>query len=62
MEEAKIQITGEGCRYKTEDRGFLGGPVVKDPPCNARDMGSILDSGRSTKQLSLCAITTVPVL
>jgi len=47
MEEAKIQITGEGCRYKTEDRGFLDGPVVENPPCNARDMGSILDSGRS---------------
>ena len=27
--------------------GFPGGSVVKDPPANARDMGSIPGSGRS---------------
>ena len=26
---------------------FSGGPVVKNPPANAGDMGSILDPGRS---------------
>ena len=41
---------------------FPGGPVVKNPPCNARDMGSI--PGQRTKiphaaeQLSLSATTT----
>ena len=27
-------------------RGFPGGPVVKNPPCNARDTGSIHALGR----------------
>ena len=41
---------------------FPGGPVVKNPPSNAEDAGSI--PGRGTKmphatgQLSLCATTT----
>ena len=41
---------------------FPGGPVVKNPPCNAGDMGSI--PGQRTKiphaaeQLSLSATTT----
>ena len=26
--------------------GFPGGPVVKNPPANARDMGSVPDLGR----------------
>ena len=28
-------------------QGFTGGPVVKNPPCNARDTSSIPDPGRS---------------
>ena len=32
-------------RYKS--RGFLGGSVVKNPPANTGDMGSIPDPGRS---------------
>ena len=32
--------------YK-EARCFPGGPVVKNPPCNARDTGSIPGPGRS---------------
>ena len=28
-------------------RGFPGGSVVKNPPANARDMGSIPEMGRS---------------
>ena len=31
--------------YKS--RGFLGGSVVKNPPANTGDMGSIPDPGRS---------------
>ena len=31
-------------RQKVED--FLGGPVVKNPPANAGDTGSILGQGR----------------
>ena len=27
-------------------QGFPGGPVVKNPPANAEDMGSIRDPGR----------------
>ena len=43
-----------------------GGPGVKNPPCNTRDMGSI--PGQETKiphaaeQLSLQVITTEPTL
>ena len=32
---------------KTSPWGFSGGPVVKNPPFNARDTGSIPDLGRS---------------
>ena len=32
---------------KSKGRGFLGGPVVKDPPCSAGDTGSIPGLGRS---------------
>ena len=39
-------------------RDFPGGPVVKNPPCNAGDSGSILGRGtkipRAAKQLSPC--------
>ena len=31
---------------KTNEQDFPGGSVVKNPPANARDMGSIPDSGR----------------
>ena len=30
--------------------GFLGGSVVKNPPANARDSGSIPESGRSPEE------------
>ena len=40
---------------------FSVGPVVRNPPCNAGDMGSVPDWGtkipHATGQLSLCAIT-----
>ena len=32
------------------DRDFLGGPVVKNPPCNAGDAGSIPGQGTKTPQ------------
>ena len=49
---------------KTYVRDFPGGPVVKNPPCNAEDEGLI--PGRRTKmphasgQLSPCVPTTTP--
>ena len=45
--------------------GFPGGSVVKNPPANAGDTGSILGVGKiphAEGQLSLCATTTEPVL
>ena len=45
-------------------RDFPGGGVVKNPPCNAEDVGSIPGWGtkipHSTEQLSLNSATTVP--
>ena len=48
----------------TRDLNFPGGPVVKNTPCNAGDMGSI--PGRGTRiphamgQLNACTATTEP--
>ena len=48
------------------NQDFPGGPVVKNPPCNAKDTGST--SGPGTKiphvaeQLSPCATATEPAL
>ena len=43
-------------------RDFPGGPVVKNPPSNAGDVGLILGQGtkipHAAGQLSLCAATT----
>ena len=43
------------------DRDFTGGPVVKNLPCNAGDMGSIPDQGtkipHAAEQLSSCTTT-----
>ena len=44
-------------------RDFPGGAVVKNPPANAGDTGSIPGPGRShmpVEQLSPCATTTEP--
>ena len=46
-------------------RDFRGGTVVKNPPANAGDMGSISWSGKiphAAEQLSPCATTTEAVL
>ena len=47
---------------KMEIRDFPGGPVVKNPPSNAGDAGSIPGRGakipHATGQLSLCTATT----
>ena len=41
---------------------FPGAPVVKSPPCNAKDRGSIPDQGtkipQATRQLDSCAAAT----
>ena len=46
-------------------RDFPGGPVVKNLPCNAGDVGSIPGWGtkipRATEQLNLQAVTTEPM-
>ena len=48
----------------TNHRDILGGPVVKNLPSNAEDMGSITDQGtkisHATGQLSLHATTREP--
>ena len=61
-------ITNVGGRFRIRIKvsgDFPGGPVVKNPPSNAGDVGSI--PGWGTKiphdagQLSPCAATTEPV-
>ena len=51
------------CYLKTK-RDFLGGPVVKNLPCNAGDMGSIPGQGanipHAIEQLSPCTTSTEP--
>ena len=37
LKHLKIQV------LSNKERGFPGGPVVKNPPCNTRDMGLISD-------------------
>ena len=42
-------------------QGFPGSPLVKNPPANTGDMGSIPGPGRlGPEQLSLCATATEP--
>jgi len=52
--------------FKTVKLGFSGGPVVKNPPAKAGDMGSVPALGlkipHATKQWSLCVTTIEPVL
>ena len=46
------------------ERDFPGGPVIKNPSCNAGDVGSIpcwrTKIPHAEEQLSLCAATTEP--
>ena len=43
-----MRNSGHQTPYKeTEERGFPGGAVVKNPPANAGDMGSSPGPGRS---------------
>ena len=61
--ESKTPQAHEEIR-KHEKWDFLGGPVVKNPPSNAGDAGSITGRGtkipRATGQLSPCTATTEP--
>ena len=56
--------TSKFTKLKEVCTDFPGGPVVKNPPANAGDMGSIPSSGRFHMpwgNLSPCAATTEPV-
>jgi len=49
--------------YQSKNKlGFTGGSVVNNPPAKGRDRSSILDLGRASEQLCLCAATTEPVI
>ena len=51
--------------HSRKDRDFPGGAVVKNPPANAGDTGSMPGPGRfphAAEQLSPCATTTEPAL
>ena len=39
-----IHYIKESRDQESADRDFPGGPVVKNPPCNAGDMGSVPES------------------
>ena len=48
---------------KSEEEGFSGGSVVKNPPADAGDVGSFLGLGRIphvSEQLSPCTTTVEP--
>ena len=59
--DAKKHVTKKKKSFhdKNTTRGFSGGPVVKNPPCNAGDTGSTPGPRRShtAEQLSLCTTT-----
>ena len=40
----KVELTA--LNLKTYCRGFPGGPVIENPPCNVGDVSSIPDPGR----------------
>ena len=44
---SQIPFPGEDCTMERKHLGFLGGPVVKNPPASAGDTGSIPGPGRS---------------
>ena len=48
--------------FRADSLDFPGGPLAKNPPFNAGDLGSIPGQGtkipRAMGQLSLCAVTT----
>ena len=41
---------------------FPGGPLAKNPPANAGDMGSIPGLPHASEQLSMCTTTPEPAL
>ena len=64
-ERACFQIPKEGGERSTPARnglGFPGGPVVKNPPANAEDMGLSHGVGRFHMQWSnkACALEAMP--
>ena len=62
---ARCKLGCDRGRYGKEHSGdFPGGPVVKNPPSNEGDVGSIPGWGtkipHTAEQLSLCALEPVP--
>ena len=61
---AQTHLKGAFWHSEIQARGFLGGPVVENQPCHARDMGSIPSQGtkilHDTEQVSPCAATKDP--
>ena len=60
-----VPVDWENCIYIImTHRDFPGSPVVKNPPCNAGDVGSISERGAKTphalEQLTPCAATIEP--
>ena len=41
----RVLLSSRIAPLKTKERDILGGPLVKNPPCNARDVSSVLDQG-----------------
>ena len=60
-----LPIKHFGGLVKTDHKDFPGGPVVKNPPCNAGDAGSIpghrAKIPHATEHLSPSTATTGPV-
>ena len=66
VDENTISYTYEKMLKNTQHKlqDFPGGPVVKNLPTHAGDMGSIASPGRipcAAKRLSPCATTTEPM-
>ena len=65
FKKQNINLQGRVAAKKQWTRGCTGGPMVKNPPSNAGDVGSIPAWGTkipcASRQLSLHAATTDPM-
>ena len=60
----QLHLLNNAIKKKKKDQGFPGGSVVKNPPANAGDTGSVPNLGRShmPRQLNPCFTIAEPVL